>query len=289
MKALHLSGGGTKGIGQFGAVDALLNYRGYKPDLYSGISIGAILIVPIALGKFKQIENVIEELSLKTIFNVPPVNKNGKIRTRSILRFLFGNSFGEQYNIIKELKKVVSESEFNSYCKDPQSPVCIIMSVDILTGQRTFTNVKELTYKEWLVYTLASASIPLFTESVDFRGRILYDGGVRNHIISHWCMEYFPIKESISIYSRPQDFSLNAIDECPSELEKFERSLDIALLQISKYDEMEENNIARTRNIKNFQIFLPRILKGVYDTDKERLEKLKDAGFELGLQYNKPL
>tara|TARA_R110002124_G_scaffold283449_2_gene459493 strand:- start:12221 stop:12427 length:207 start_codon:yes stop_codon:yes gene_type:complete len=48
MKVLNFSGGAFKASGHVGASEVLIK-NGYKPDIITGVSLGAVLAVPIAL------------------------------------------------------------------------------------------------------------------------------------------------------------------------------------------------------------------------------------------------
>jgi predicted acylesterase/phospholipase RssA len=48
MKHLEISGGGTKIAGLFSVCESIIKERGYKPDIISRISGGALLSVPLA-------------------------------------------------------------------------------------------------------------------------------------------------------------------------------------------------------------------------------------------------
>ncbi len=281
MKALHGSGGGTKGIGIYGSMKTLILDRGYKPDLISGISISALLALPIALGKWKELDELMMNFTSDTFFNVKPLNSKGKFTFNAILRFIFGKSFGEQYDIITILKEIISEKEFNEYKKDKTLPICIIMSVDLYTGKRIFINLKNVSYKEWLIYSLASASIPLYVPEVKLNSYALCDGGLRNHIISGYCNKLYNVTDSISIYARPKEFQLNSMTEKKlGNIDKLQRTLEILTLEISKSDQFEEEEVAKEKKIKNHQIFLPKILENTYDSNRERLNLLYKAGID---------
>ncbi|NNE78026.1 MAG: patatin-like phospholipase family protein, partial [Pricia sp.] len=56
MRHLGISGGGTKIAGLFGVAESIIYDRGYMPEVISGISAGAILALPLALGKREEIK-----------------------------------------------------------------------------------------------------------------------------------------------------------------------------------------------------------------------------------------
>ena len=236
MKVLNLSGGATKAAGEVGIAEVIIK-NGYAPDIITGVSAGAVLSVPIALGLWDEMINFSTNLQLKQIFSKAPITEKGKISKIAYWRFIRRKeSLGVMGNLSKTISKVVTPGHFKEYKKD-KYPIVYIMAVNSGTGKRHFYNVKELSYTDYLKLTVASSSVPLANEKVKYNGLFLTDGGIRNGIISHWLFEKYQaqIKESISIYSRPQKLN-NLLSEFwkPQQAEDTAlRDLEIMLLQIS--------------------------------------------------------
>ena len=285
---LNLSGGATKIGGIFGAVDYLYNVYGYRPTDISGISSGALLMVPIALRKWDVLRELVQTFTLDDIFDKRPVNKNNELTWNAKLRAIFGkSSFGTQNNLYKTISKTISEKEFERYQSNDLYPNCWVGSVDFITGKRFIVNLKDKMYKycDYKALLNASASIPLAVEPVRYMDMLLYDGGVRNHILSTWFLRSLSnVKEVISIYSRPQDY-VNVLDQDWKDrniIDVFERLEDIQTIEISKKDEIYENLLIKNykKKIKSTQIFIPSIIKELYDTDPIKLRKLYSVGFK---------
>jgi predicted acylesterase/phospholipase RssA len=163
-----------------------------------------------------------------------------------------------------------------------------ISAVDFYTGGRYIVNIKDnnITYDDYLKLVNASASIPLAVEPVKYKGMVLYDGGVRNHILSAWAFENIPnVTETISVFSRPKDFSQTLSKDWREKnmITIFERYADISIIEISKRDEKEERLLidSSERKIKSKQIFLPHIIKELFDTDSKKLRKLYNVAFKV--------
>lgn len=280
MKHLGISGGGTKISGLFGAAEILMVNKKYKPQIISGISAGAILSVPLALRKFRMIKEMVLNFDLDTIFSQKPVNNKGNLSWRALVNFIKGKPYlGKQKNLINEIKKIITDKDFEQYLSGDY-PDCIIGTVDFETGSRKYFNLKELDYNTYLKAVNASASLPVFTEGTKFKGQYLFDGGVRDHIATGWILDNFPdIKETISIYSRPEDFRAVKNDFYPKNVIKIlERHIEITNVEISKNDEKIEDHLCKENGIKQTKIFLPRIMESVYDINKERVRKMYEEG-----------
>jgi predicted acylesterase/phospholipase RssA len=278
------SGGATKGIGIFHATKVAIE-SGYKPTLYSGISVSALMCLPLALGKIEELELLFDTFTIDNIFDKNPLNKKGKPSFNSVLNIFKGKlGLATMNPLEKILRALVSEKEFIHFKYDHSSPECIIMTVDVKSGKRVFVDYKHCSYDEYIKFTLASASIPVFSEPVLLGDMVLFDGGLRDHSIGAWILENYEVDEMLTIWARPRNYKLaNTSEWNPKNVFSIlERSLDIQLIETSKNDEGNERRLATTNRVRYRTGFLPSILESIYDTDRGRLEKLKNAGIELG-------
>mgnify|MGYP003655455596 CR=1 FL=1 len=290
-KILNLSGAGTKISGLAGACDYIFNVLGYRPTDISGISSGGILGIPIALRKWDILREFTQIFTIDDIFDSNPINKKNKISFTAKFRALFGrSSFGTQNNLPLTISRIVSREDFTRY-QEGEFPNVWIGSVDFKSGSRFIINIKDkkYSYDDFLLLINASASIPLAVEGIHFKNMILYDGGVRNHILSPWMLENISnITEVISVFARPQNYE-HILDSDWSDhnmISVFTRLTDIDAIEISKKDEIEEKYLIELisgrekRTIKNKQIFIPYIIKELYDTNPTKLRKLYNFGFK---------
>lgn len=282
MKGLSLSGGSTKIAGIAGAAIEICKRHNYKPDYITGISAGAILAVPLALGLYDDIRYITQNLTLSDVFSIKPVTKKGKVSFRGIMRLIRGKeSLGEQCNLTETIKKVVTKDLFDKYKRGDFAKV-YIGATDMSTGIMKYYNIKSMSYNEYLKVVNASASIPFFTESVKIQnfGRQPYhlmDGGLRDSIGSHWLMRNKNIKEHISVYSRPEKWALQHWK--PSNaVSSLMRSMEILNLNKSHDDEYCENHVAKSKKILTKQVFLDIVESINYNMDKQELKKWFDDG-----------
>jgi predicted acylesterase/phospholipase RssA len=297
MKHLGISGGGTKIAGLFGVAEALLREKNFKPDVISGISAGSILSLPLALGKFDEVRKLVLSFTLDDFFSSSPVKESGGFTGAAIWRVLTGKPYlGKQGNLEAKLRSIVSEAEYLAYQKDNTKPACIIGAVDFITGGRTYCNLKQVSYADFPRIVNASSSLPIFTKGIQMKieskDMYLFDGGVRDHIGTAYILgsedsEFRgKINESISVFSRPEDFRV-----LPEEFDDknvisiLSRYVDITNVEISKNDEQQIDEICAVKGIRNIKLYLPRVMKTVYDTDPARLKKIYEAGLAEGRKY----
>jgi predicted acylesterase/phospholipase RssA len=301
MKHLGISGGGTKIAGLYGAAEIILNEKKYKPDIISGISAGAILSLPLALGKHKEIKKMVLDFNLDSFFSESPIKENGKFRVLNALKnIVSGNHYlGRQDQLEKTIRTVISEDEFQDYKTNNQFPICIVGSVDFYSGRRIYVNLKKMPSLDLAMkFVNASASLPLFTAGIaldipfeDFEEHLiedkvfLYDGGIRDHSPTAKIIKsaQFSVRESCTIFSRPENNQiLDPADFEPNNvLQILQRYVDITNTEISKDDELFEKQIIADLSIKDHgTFFLPKIMKGVYDVNPEHIREIYIAGKE---------
>ncbi len=308
LKHLGISGGGTKISGLFGAAEVVIFDKNYRPDLISGISAGAILAVPLAMAMHhndirEKIKEKVLNLKQSDFFNRAPVTEEGAVKKlNALLKIVFGESaLGEQENLKKTISEIIGRTEFARYVNDNKYPVCIVGTVDFYTGKRFYFNLKKVGYEHFLEFVNASGSLPIFTpgyattdilfdfenETNGYTKALLFDGGVRDHSPTAKILESetyrHKIKENVTIFSRPAQVE-NILDPKDFEGKKdilkiLARYVDITNAEVSKNDQEREAGLAdMLKLVAHRTIFLPRILRDVYDINPQKLKELYEAG-----------
>lgn len=288
MKHLGLSGAGFAIPGIAGAAYELIQ-RGYKPDIISGVSSGAILgfILTYSNDPLSVIENNITNFTAKDVFDTPPLNNKGRLTFMGIFNLITKGYFSTKGALEKTLMKYVTEEEF--YCKQNNfnTPDFYVLCVDLIKGKRIVKNLRDLNYQEAVSTVVASASIPLFTKPLKTDENLLVDGGVRNHILTPWILENFNITETWSVYSRPKDFFKEVqLNDVSSSIEVLIRVVEIMQFELSKSDEQISELLCTKKGLTNNCIYLDRILKNVYQEDRVLAKKLYELGKSLVKEKN---
>ena len=121
MRALVISGGGSKGAFAGGIAQYLLEEEKRSYDLFLGTSTGSLLISHLALNKIAEIKEIYTNVDQSSIFNINPfliVNRKGveriKINHLNVLKnFIRGSkTFGESYNLRKLIEDQISYPDF---------------------------------------------------------------------------------------------------------------------------------------------------------------------------------
>jgi len=195
MKALVISGGGSKGAFAGGVAQFLIEEKQHNYDLFLGTSTGSLLVCHLALGKVEKIKEVYTTVNQDSIFNHCPFvikNKRGVetigIHHFNVLRnFLKGRkTFGESYNLKKLIREKITKKEFDRL-KASKKDVIITVS-NLSLNQVEYKSIKDHTYDEFMDWIWISCNYIPFMTLVKRNGCEYADGGLGSMV---------PIEESV--------------------------------------------------------------------------------------------
>ncbi|MEP3210159.1 MAG: patatin-like phospholipase family protein [Maribacter sp.] len=195
MRALVISGGGSKGAFAGGVAQFLIQEAGNKYDLFVGTSTGSLLISHLALGKVEKIKEIYSNVNQKTIFNNFPfvIKKKYGIDEISInhwnvvKNFLKGKkTFGESENLRQHIRNSVTIEEFQEL---KNGPIDVVVTVSNLSlNQVEYKSINDCTYDEFCDWIWMSANYTPFMSLVRRNGCEYADGGLGSIV---------PIEEAI--------------------------------------------------------------------------------------------
>ena len=261
MRALVISGGGSKGAFAGGVAQYLLQKEKKKYDIFIGTSTGSLLIPHLALGSIDKIYRVYTNVDMNKIFNVNPFvvkNKNGMdIVTINHLNVIWQflkrkRTFGESKRLLKYIQKSFTISEFNQL-KALKTDIVITVT-NLATNEAEYKSIHECTYDEFCEWIWISSNYIPFMSLVSKGGFDYGDGGfsslvpIRQAIIRGATeidvivLETEKTMDKITIGRNP--FSL-LIDLFRIELDQIEKH-DILLGKISAEDNNVKLNIYYT-------------------------------------------
>ena len=185
MKALVISGGGSKGAFAGGVAQFLIEGAGNEYDMFVGTSTGSLLISHLALGKLDKIKEIYSNVNQKSIFNSCPfivTSKHGadsiSMNHWNILKnILKGNkTFGESENLRKLIRKCVTVAEFNELKASTKDIVVTVSNLSL--NQVEYKSINECTYEEFCDWIWISANYTPFMSLVKINGSEYADGGL---------------------------------------------------------------------------------------------------------------
>jgi NTE family protein len=185
MRALVISGGGSKGAFAGGIAQFLLEEKKYEYDLFLGTSTGSLLISHLALGKIETIREAFTSVNQSSIFSNNPFlikHKNGveriKINHLNVLKnFIRGRkTFGESFNLRKLLENQLTLTDFNLLKKAEKQ---VVVCVTNLTGNSVeYKKLKDYSYDDFLDWIWISCNYVPFMTLTTKDGCEYADGGL---------------------------------------------------------------------------------------------------------------
>lgn len=195
MRALVISGGGSKGAFAGGVAQFLIQESGNKYDLFVGTSTGSLLISHLALGKLDKIKEIYSNVNQDSIFSNCPfvIKRKHGIDEISInhwnvaKNFIRGKkTFGESENLRKLIRNSVTPAEFKEL-KEGLSDVVVTVS-NLSLNQVEYKSIKDCTYDEFCDWIWISSNYTPFMSLVRKGGCEYADGGLGSIV---------PIEEAI--------------------------------------------------------------------------------------------
>jgi len=196
MRALVISGGGSKGAFAGGVAQYLIQELKRDYQLYIGTSTGSLLVSHLALNNIEKIKTVYTNVNNDSIFNVCPFTVKKKHGTQNIginhinvlINFFRGSkTFGESYNLKKLIKNTLTEEEF-MFLKNSAMDIVVTVS-NISVNQVEYKSLKAFSYEEFVDWIWISCNYTPFMSLVKKNGCEYADGGLGNMV---------PIEEAIA-------------------------------------------------------------------------------------------
>lgn len=185
MKALVISGGGSKGAFAGGVAQYLMEIEKREYDILVGTSTGSLLIPQLALNQIDKLHNIYTNVSQRSIFSLNPfvVRKKGDREYVSInflntfLQFVKSKrTFGESKALRRTIRKNFSEAEFKRLRKGKKD---IVVTVSNLSKNRIeYKSIMDFSYDEFCDWIWISCNYIPFMSLVKKDGFEYGDGGL---------------------------------------------------------------------------------------------------------------
>ncbi|MGY5351240.1 patatin-like phospholipase family protein [Wenyingzhuangia sp. IMCC45533] len=196
MRALVISGGGSKGAFAGGVVEYLLTKQKKEYDILVGTSTGSLMISHLALGRVKMLKELYTNVSQSTIFSNSPFIIKGKRGAKTIsinhLKVLWNlirkrKTFGESKNLRKLIHSTIDE-EFYKELKATNKDIVVTVS-NLTEGKVEYKAVADFNRKEFCDWIWASCNYVPFMSLYEKDNFQYADGGFGALV---------PIKEAIN-------------------------------------------------------------------------------------------
>jgi len=184
MRALVISGGGSKGAYAGGIAEYLIRERGQRYGLFVGTSTGSLLIPLLAIGEISKIKKIYTSVTQSDIFSNCPfiIRKDAEgYKTRInhwgiIQMFLKGaKTFGDSSNLRLLIKEILTKKDFHQI---RSHFVDVVVTVSNLSTNRVeYKSAKEGSYEDFVDWMWASSNFIPFMSLLEKNGQEYGDGG----------------------------------------------------------------------------------------------------------------
>ena len=286
MRALVISGGGSKGAFAGGVAQYLIENNKYEYDLLLGTSTGSLLIPHLALGNVKKIFDIYTNVDQYKIFNVNPF----VVKTRDgvdivtinhfnvIKQFLKKKrTFGESKRLRHYIRENFSIAEFNQL----KSSKCniVVTVTNISKNDTEYKSIRDFDYDEFCDWIWISCNYVPFMSLVTKNDSVYGDGGFSNLV---------PIREAINLGATEIDVVVleTEIQNTPKIIGKNPFSLMVDLFgtlldQVEKHDITIGKLSAKNKNVKLNIYYTPTSLTtNALIFNKEKMKQWWHEGYE---------
>jgi len=189
MKALIISGGGSKGAFAGGVAEYLINDCCNNYELFVGCSTGSLLLPHLALGKIDKIKQIYISVEQDDIFSINPfiIKKTKKgYETKinhfnSIRTFIKGcPTFGESENLRKLIKKSITPEDFKELQEQNKKVIIAVSNLTMNTIE--YYNSNNCNHNDFCDWAWASCNYTPFMSMLNKNNCQYADGGFGSFI-----------------------------------------------------------------------------------------------------------
>lgn len=286
MRALVISGGGSKGAFAGGVAQYLLQEKKHQYDLLLGTSTGSLLIPHLALGKVEKIYDVYTNVEMNKIFSINPfVVKRREDRDQVsinhfnvLLQFFKGRrTFGESKKLRKYIKQNFTVDEFNAL---KANNINVVVTVTNLSKNEVeYKSINDFDYDSFCDWIWISCNYIPFMSLVSRNGQEYGDGGFSSLVPIREAIQRGATEIDVIILETEKLVELRKIGKNPFSLmvDLFGTLLD----QVEKHDITIGKLAAKTKNVKLNLYYTPtQLTDNALIFNKKNMKRWWYLGFE---------
>jgi predicted patatin/cPLA2 family phospholipase len=288
MKALVISGGGSKGAFAGGVAQYLIEEAGHEYDLLIGTSTGSLLVPFLAVKKLDKLKEAYTTVTQDDIFKINPfkIKKDEMGSTKIGINYLNvlwnvtfrgKNAFGDASNLRNLINKFMTERDYEIIRESGKE--VLVCTTNLTLAQAEFKSTNDYGWKDYGDWMLASSTVPPFMEYVTKSGYDYADGGI---------LEHAPIQEAIDRGATEIDVIIlrKEVDELAPErirnpFHYILRSIDIMMTEIGRDDIRLANLKAKQDEVKlNFYYTPRKLTNNSLIFNKEAMTEWWEEGYQ---------
>lgn len=291
MRALVISGGGSKGAFAGGIADYLISECKNEYDIFLGTSTGSLLVPLLSIGEISKLKAIYTSVNQKSIFSRNPFvikKKNDEFKIKMnhlniLMGFLKGSrTFGESKALRQLILKTLTP-EFFEQMKEQSAEVVVTVS-NISLGHVEYKSLKDFNREDFCDWIWASANMIPFMSLVRKNGFDYGDGGLGNIV---------PISEAINRGASDVDVIVLKTEKqhqkkpVENALELTTRVFDFLLDQIIRND-VALGKLRSKHEHVNLNFYHPpeMLTKNSLIFDTKQMKKWWDLGFDYAQKTN---
>ncbi|MGY5353962.1 patatin-like phospholipase family protein [Wenyingzhuangia sp. IMCC45467] len=285
MRALVISGGGSKGAFAGGVAQYLMKEQKKEYEILVGTSTGSLMISHLALGRIEMLKELYTNVDQSTIFSVNPFKIKGRrgAKTVSINHFKVlwnfikkRKTFGESKNLRKLLHKTITEDFFKEIRATGKELVVAVSNLTL--GKVEYKSVKECEREQFCDWIWASCNYVPFMSLYEKDNYQYADGGFGALV---------PIKEAINrgateidVIILDTEMKLVANVHAKNPFALISDVIDFTLEQVSKHNVSIGKLASHYNNVQLNLYYTPTILtSNSLIFDKELMTEWWEDGY----------
>jgi len=185
MKALVISGGGSKGAFAGGVAQYLMEHENRTYDMFLGTSTGSLLVPHLAVNDISKLYDIFTNVQQQDIFSVSPFVQRKK-GDREYVSIDFVNSlwqfikrkrtFGESKALKRKIRRDFTFEEYQKIKKEKHD---VVVTVSNLSMNRVeYKSINDCTYDEFCNWIWISCNYVPFMSLAKVNGYEYADGGL---------------------------------------------------------------------------------------------------------------
>ena len=289
MKALVISGGGSKGAFAGGVAEYLIQHQKKEYDLFLGTSTGSLMVIHLALGELEDLKDIYTSVNQRSIFSNSPItvkkvhgHKVVGINHLNVLwNFLMGRkTFGESKNLRRLIKRRITKEHFEAVKNSDKEAIVTVSNIS--TDEVEYKSINDCSYEDFRDWIWASCNYVPFMSLLKKNGCHYADGGFG-------CL--VPIREAIKRGATEVDVIILETEETQVNRIPTKNSFSVLMnIQAFMMDHVEKHNItigklyAKQHNVNLNLYYTPIVLTVnslVFD------KKIMTGWWQDGLDYAK--
>ena len=185
MKALVISGGGSKGAYAGGVAQYLIEKEGRNYDMFLGTSTGSLLIPHLAANDIKKLYTIFTNVKQKHIFSVNPFVQRKKGSREfvsinffsSLLQFIkMKRTFGESKALKRNIRRNFTKEEYDLIKKRREDVVVTVSNLSL--NKVEYKSINDFSYEEFCEWIWISCNYVPFMSLAIKDGCEYADGGL---------------------------------------------------------------------------------------------------------------